>query len=68
VGVRISGQQGGLEKQQADAPDGRGAPKPGQEKPAQDGLNLEQQKGAQEDRYGEENPGHRDRLYHGRNW
>jgi hypothetical protein len=59
VRIGVSSQEGGLEEQQADAPHSGRASKPGQEKPAQDGLYLEQQKGAKENRYGEGNPVHR---------
>ena len=64
MGVGIAGQQHRLEEQQADAPDGGGSSEPGQDEPAHDGLDLEQQESAEEDRYREENPVHRYRLYH----
>jgi len=59
VRVPVSGQQHSLKEQQADAPDRRRAAEPRQYESAHDGLNLEQQKSAEEDRYREENPIHR---------
>ena len=58
VRIGVAAQQHRLEEQQADAPDGGRSSEPGQDKPAHDGLYLEQQKGAEKDGYGEKNPAH----------
>src|SRR5580704_4243070 len=50
--VQISGEQGGLKKDQARGPDSRRAAEPGEDEAADQRLNLEQQKGADEDRAG----------------
>src|SRR5580700_9432477 len=49
VRVQISGEQGGLKKDQAGSPDGRRAAEPGEDEAADQRLNLEQQKGADKD-------------------
>jgi hypothetical protein len=50
VGVEISQQEHHLEEEEAGGPDGGRATKPGQDDLGDDGLHLEEQEGAQQDR------------------
>ena len=50
VGIRVTGQQGELEEEHAGAPNGGGTTEPGQDDLGDDGLDLKQQKGRNENR------------------
>ena len=52
VGVEVACEEDGLEEHQADGPDGGAPAEPGEDRLGEQGLHLEQQERAQEDRDG----------------